>query len=172
MMKQFFTCLIHFLFQNIKEFPRVSIHSVSKTQRSNGAWSRSLPPCFTQLNDATSRPSWRSCTSSMMQSLQWVTPIYLVSCHDNQKTVSGGQKPILAVLWPAWACVWQCWHVAAHLPLQLPRTRKKLRQRITFEEVQVHAGRSHTLLGDSGFMRDKWLIDCDNLFKHNLSAVI
>jgi hypothetical protein len=35
-MKQFFPQLIHFLFQNLKEFPQVSIHSVSKTQRSNG----------------------------------------------------------------------------------------------------------------------------------------
>jgi hypothetical protein len=29
------------------------------------------------------------------------------SRHDNQKTVWGGRKPILAVLWPAWACIWQ-----------------------------------------------------------------
>jgi hypothetical protein len=33
----FFTHLIHFLFQNHKEFPQVSIRSLSKTQRSNGA---------------------------------------------------------------------------------------------------------------------------------------
>jgi hypothetical protein len=32
----FFTDLIHFLFQNLKEFPQVSIRSVSKTQHSSG----------------------------------------------------------------------------------------------------------------------------------------
>jgi hypothetical protein len=45
--------------------------------------------------------------SSTMQRLQWVTPHYSVSCHDNRETVSGSQKPILAVSWPAWACTWQ-----------------------------------------------------------------
>jgi hypothetical protein len=33
----FFTYVIHFLFQNLKEFPQVSIRFVSKTQHSNGA---------------------------------------------------------------------------------------------------------------------------------------
>jgi hypothetical protein len=32
----FFTHLIHILFQNLKEFPQVSIRSVSKMQSSNG----------------------------------------------------------------------------------------------------------------------------------------
>jgi hypothetical protein len=65
----FFTRLIHFLFQNLKEFPRVSIHSVCKMQHSNGAWSRSLPPHFTQQSYATSRPSWRCHVSSTVQRL-------------------------------------------------------------------------------------------------------
>jgi hypothetical protein len=120
----FFIHLIPFLFQNLKEFPRVSIRSVSKTQCSNGVQSRSLPPRFTQQNDTTSRPSQRCCISSTMQRLQCVTPHYSVSCHDNRKIVSGGRKPIRAVSWPAWACAWE-----------QPGTWWKLRQPITFEEA-------------------------------------
>jgi hypothetical protein len=119
--KQFFTRLRHFMFQNLKDFPRVSIHFVSKTQRSNGVRSRSLPPRFTEQNDATSWPARRCHISSMMQRLQWVTPHYSVSCHDNWKIVSGGRKPILAVSWPAWACVWQ--HFASATAWDLVETK-------------------------------------------------
>jgi hypothetical protein len=60
------------------------------------------------------------CISSMMQRLQSVSQSPLLSlCHSDWKVVSGGWKPILAVLWPTWACIWQCWHVEADLPLQL-----------------------------------------------------
>jgi hypothetical protein len=45
----------------------------------------------------------------------------LVVCLDNQKIVSGGQKPILADPWPPWACIWQRGHVEAYLLLQLPQ---------------------------------------------------
>jgi hypothetical protein len=58
------------------------------------------------------------------------------------------------------------------LPLQQHGTWWKLRQPVTFEKVWARAGGSHTLLGDNGLTRDKWMIDCDNLFKRNFSAVI
>jgi hypothetical protein len=102
---------------------KVPFITVSKTQHSNGARSRLFPRRYTQQNDATSWPSLGCRISSTMQRLQWVTPHYSVSCHDNRKIVSGGQKPIVAVLWPAWACVWQ-----------QPGTWSKLRQPITFDE--------------------------------------
>jgi hypothetical protein len=137
----FLTHLIHFLFQNLKEFLWVSIHSVSKTQHSNGTISsyRLISKVISAKFHTT---EWHTFTADVevlyflhsAESAISHSPL-LGLCHDNRKIVSGGQKPILAVPWPAWACVWRCWHVAAHLPFQLPGTRRKLRQPITFEEV-------------------------------------
>jgi hypothetical protein len=80
----FFTHLIHFLYQNLKQFPWVSIHSVSKVQPSNGAASsyrlisKVTSASFTQQNDTA---SWcgECCISPTMQRLQSVSPHYSVS---------------------------------------------------------------------------------------------
>lgn len=56
----FFTCLIHFLYQNLKQVPQVSTHSGSKIQCSNSAVSscrlisKVISASFTQQNGATS----------------------------------------------------------------------------------------------------------------------
>jgi hypothetical protein len=93
--ENFFTHFIHCLYQNLKQFPRVSIHSVSKTQHSNG-----LVCSCTLISKVISAmqphgrcggvvflPRCRDCSHSPLLGL----------CHDNQKIVSGSWKPILAV---------------------------------------------------------------------------
>jgi hypothetical protein len=55
----FFTHLIHFLYQNLKQFPQVLMCSVSKIQRSNSVVSsyrlisKAIFRSFTQQNDVT-----------------------------------------------------------------------------------------------------------------------
>jgi hypothetical protein len=94
----FFTCLIHFLYKNLKQFPQVSIHSVSKIQHSNGAVSsyrlisKVISESFTQQNNAT---SWcrgvvfllrcRDCNQSVPTT--WSLSLFH---HNNQKIVLGG----------------------------------------------------------------------------------
>jgi hypothetical protein len=137
----FFTHLIHFLFQNLKEFHWVSIRSVSKIQRSNGTFrsyrliSKVISAKFhtAELHNLTAEAEVSYFVHDAKTAVSHSAPLGL--CNDNQNIVSVSRKPILAVPWPTWACVWQRWHVAAHLPLQLPRTRRKIRQPITFEEI-------------------------------------
>jgi hypothetical protein len=70
--------------------------------------------------------------------------------------------------------------VAAHLPLQVPGTWRKQRRPHTLDEVPTHASRRDPMFpvagggggADSGLMRGKWLVECDSLFKRNLSAVM
>jgi hypothetical protein len=56
----FLQSLVHFLYQNLKQFPRVSVGCVSKIQCSNGMVSscmlisKVISASFTQQNDATS----------------------------------------------------------------------------------------------------------------------
>jgi hypothetical protein len=89
----FFTRLIHFLFQNLKEFPQVSIRSVSKTHGSNCARSRSFLPRFTQQNDATSRPSRGCRISSTMQRLHSLpTTRSLVTTTEKLYRVAGSRS--------------------------------------------------------------------------------
>jgi hypothetical protein len=129
----------------------LSFHSVSKLQRSNGAVS-SYRLISKVISAKFHRAEWLNLTADAgvlyffhdAETAVSHSPL-LGLCHDNRKIVLSGQKPILAVLWLAWASVWQRWHVAAHWPLQLPGTRRKLRQPITFEKVR-HTSWSHTLL--------------------------
>jgi hypothetical protein len=94
----FFTHLIHFLYQNLKQFPRVSIRSVSKIQHSNGtvSWhrliSKVIPSTFTQQNEATSwhgavvfLPWCRLCN-------QVVSSHYSVSVTTTERLYRRGQK--------------------------------------------------------------------------------
>jgi hypothetical protein len=122
----FFTHLIHFLYQNLEKFPWVTIRSVSKTQQSNGtissyrSVSKAISTSFIQRNDASSwcvgvafLPQSRDCNQSVP-----ATWSLLLLHHNNQNIVLGGQKPSLAVLQTAPAFIWQHWHVEADLPLQ------------------------------------------------------
>jgi hypothetical protein len=98
----FFTHLLHFLYQNLKQFPQVSICSVSKIQHSNGAVSSYR--LISKIISSVSR-------SRMMQP-HGVGVLYfshdaetavsrsplLGLRHNEQKIVFGDQMPILAVL--------------------------------------------------------------------------
>jgi hypothetical protein len=44
-------------------------------------------------------------------------------CHDNYKIVWVGRKPILAVAWLTWSCIWQRWHMEASIDRELGGTQ-------------------------------------------------
>jgi hypothetical protein len=117
-----FTHLTHFLHQNLTQFLRVSNRSVSKMQHSYGAVSsytlisKVISASFTQQNNAT---SWHGGVVFLPRCTDCSQSPLLGPCHDGRKIISGGRKPMPPVLWPAWACIWQCWHVEADLLLQL-----------------------------------------------------
>jgi hypothetical protein len=77
--------------------------------------SKVISASFTRQNDATSchgvvvcLPSCRDCNQSVSQ-----FPL-LGLCHMTERLYWGGGgrwKPIPAVPWPTWACIWQCWNV-------------------------------------------------------------
>jgi hypothetical protein len=98
----FFTHLIHSLFQNLKELPQVSIHSISKMQHSNGAVS-SQRLISKVISPTFHTGEWRNLTADtgvlyfFRDAQTVVSPHYLVS-HDNRKIVSCSWKLILAVL--------------------------------------------------------------------------
>jgi hypothetical protein len=98
----FFTHLIHFLFQNLKEFPQVSIHSISKMQHSSGMVS-SYRLISKVISAVFHTVEWRNLTADAGVSYFFcnaqtvVSPHYSVS-HDNRKIVLDGWKLILAVL--------------------------------------------------------------------------
>jgi hypothetical protein len=134
MQKQFFTHLIHFLFRRLENFPRVSIRSVSKIQRSNGAVSsyrlisKVISESFTQLNEAT---SWRRRVVFSRDSETVVSPHYSVSATRTERFYRGaGSQPICPITYMTLyletvACGSFNWR----------GIRKGLRQPIIFEEV-------------------------------------
>jgi hypothetical protein len=105
MTKNFFTHLIDFLFQTLKEFPQVSIRSVSKTQHSNGAVSshrlisKVISPTFHTVE-------WWNLTadtgvSYFFRDTETAVSLHYSASQHNWKIVSGSRKLILAVSWPA-----------------------------------------------------------------------
>jgi hypothetical protein len=110
----FFTHLIHFLYQSLKQFPRVSICSVSKIQYSNGKVStyrlisKLISASFMQQNDAT---AW--CGSV----------VFVLQCRDCSQSVhtvwSLSRQPKDCIRGPeaypscSMTCIWQRWHVEA-----------------------------------------------------------
>jgi hypothetical protein len=102
MTKQFFYTFNTFSVSNLKEFPQVSIRSISKMQHSYGAvssWrliSKVISPTFHTVE-------WCNLTADRGVSYFFCDAQTVVSRHysvayDNQKIVLGGQKLILAVL--------------------------------------------------------------------------
>jgi hypothetical protein len=96
---------MHFLFQSLKEFPQVSIRSVSKTQRSSGVVS-SYMLISRVISTTFSATEWHNLMADMGVSYFFcdaetaVSPHYSVS-RDNWKIVSGSRKLLLAIPWPA-----------------------------------------------------------------------
>jgi hypothetical protein len=130
-----FTHLIHFLYQNLKQFYPVSICSVSKIQHSNGTvssyrlTSKIISASFTQQNDTISWCGGSSCDEKTAIS-QSVSSHYVVSVMTTKRLYRGPEGH------HSCSVTYMSLHLAtlACGSFNWPVTRRKLRQPITFEE--------------------------------------